>query len=472
MLNKLLLQLVKDGVRKATPYPFGTILFFFVEQVSAQEQTLAALSHKVDELLTSPFRQAKLYLEEAQQATDEKSRRKFIKKARNRFMEASAVTINVMPLSTAQANLYAGICYELMGKRADADRWYGRAEKQLAQSFPDEAGFVQKVSKKRRNFDRKLAQFEDKQKAYGRANKKYKQAQQTYEDARLLHESSLRQLSFLKSQDRRKIGQALAELVARAARGRGAGPQLGRRDLNLSRLQRPGGFPLTDRQKRIQKTRRDLLGPSQSPQLPSRRPGNRRRQLPNPAKRTNLDRHRRPDPTRLSARQFGDRSPIDTVTAPEVSRLYELLEIDRNSRSDAPVISSLLSQKRQQQHSLGAMISNRQLAVGSPMRELTILNLLLQDQPDLARLLQPPPAPVPPDKPDKPSRPNQPKVLQELATLTDSEPAATASFLSRLWSRLPGSQLDLDREAVLFALELNQYLAKLALQEAETGGDR
>lgn len=133
-VEKLFIELAKAGAKEFTPFPFNTILVFLIEDITKQEDMFSHFEKKferhirnVEKQLTTPFKEGKVYLEEAGFASVQEEREKYIRTAREKFITVSQISLPQYPLLPMMACFYVGVCYDLLTDNANALRWYKKS---------------------------------------------------------------------------------------------------------------------------------------------------------------------------------------------------------------------------------------------------------------------------------------------------------------------------------------------------------
>lgn len=143
-IQGLIAELAKWATDEIAPRPLNVVLRYLIDQVVEQGESISRLEKMLGQHITNPFRAGAIYLEEANSAFDEQSQRDNLKKAIDSFIAVAQLDTTDFPLVAVKSQFYIGVCYDLLGERGVAIRWYERSYK----SALDEADKTSAVLKK------------------------------------------------------------------------------------------------------------------------------------------------------------------------------------------------------------------------------------------------------------------------------------------------------------------------------------
>ena len=142
--QKLIAELAKWATDEIAPRPLNIVLKYLIDQVVEQGEGINRLEKLLGQHITNPFRAGAIYLEEANSAFDEQSQRDNLKKAIDSFIAVAQLDTTDFPMVAVRSQFYIGVCYDLLGDRGAAIRWYERSYK----SALDEADKTSDILKK------------------------------------------------------------------------------------------------------------------------------------------------------------------------------------------------------------------------------------------------------------------------------------------------------------------------------------
>ncbi len=127
--QKLIAELAKWATDEITPRPLNIVLKYLIDQIVEQGKNINQLEKSLGQHITNPFRTGTIYLEEANSAFDEQSQRDNLKKAIDSFIAVAQLDTMDFPIVAVKSQFYIGACYDLLGERGAAIRWYERSYK-------------------------------------------------------------------------------------------------------------------------------------------------------------------------------------------------------------------------------------------------------------------------------------------------------------------------------------------------------
>ena len=172
-MQRLVAELAKWAADEVTPRPLNIVLRYLIDQIVEQGKNINQVEKLVGQHITNPFQNGLIYLEEATSAFDEQSRSENLRKAIDSFIPVARLDPTDFPMVAVKSQFYIGVCYELLGERNAAIRWYERSynfaldelnrvsntvkrtsgifrnskrEKGIGDTFQDLQNFVQQIS--------------------------------------------------------------------------------------------------------------------------------------------------------------------------------------------------------------------------------------------------------------------------------------------------------------------------------------
>lgn len=160
-IEKLIIELAKAGAKELAPFPINTILIWTIEDITKQEKMLSTFEQmlerhvkNMERNLITPFKEGKVYLEEAGNALNQEEQKQFIRTARERFVVISQLDLPEYPLLPIKARFYIGVCYDLLSDGQNALRWYLKAHDLAVKTIVAQDPRIRQVDKKWRTFSR------------------------------------------------------------------------------------------------------------------------------------------------------------------------------------------------------------------------------------------------------------------------------------------------------------------------------